>query len=282
MPVTGSVVAPLHAAFSAEKTPPLMLDQIIGIVGQLQEANANTKKLLRIRKIDLDEHNNTYTILADEDRKRGLLTPLLEVIGLLKQPFVVESKLDQDGFSLVFFEESPQNPRRVESEVYVSRAHLVGCVSAYERPSRNVFVFWGLATIFTLIGPVVAYMLYKKQRHSVSFGFDNDGDVGLVLTFVGNDVVESQARQLMSIGKKYLCATTADNRSHGASQPVATAMAGSGLPKELECRIRGKIYQVTKPELIQMARDGRIGKLDEVRRPGQAWIPAERVNGLFQ
>ena len=259
-----------------------MLDQVLGLLGQLQESNALAqKKSFRIRTVALDAPNLTYTILAEEARTASVLTPLLEALGIVEPPYVVECKLTSEGCGLVFFKQSSAEQRSVESDVLVSRKHLCGYVLTCDRPTRAKYVIIGLITIFTLIGPLVAYWLYKKQKHTVSFGFDSTSDLGLVLTFVGGETLETQARELMAISREYLVAAGGD---HCEDTPATTAALPSrvnGAAKDFECRIDGRLYQITKSELIQMARDGRLKRSDEVRRPGQAWVTAERVNGLF-
>jgi hypothetical protein len=257
-----------------------MLDQVLGLLGQLQESNSLAQtKSFRIRKIALDAPNLSYTILAEEARTASVLTPLLEALGLVEPPYVVESKLTSDGCGLVVFRESSAEQRSIVCNVVVSRKHLCGYVLACDRPTRAKYVIMGLITIFTLIGPLVAYWLYKKQKHKVSFGFDSASDLGLVLTFVGGETLETQARELMDVGRKYLVAAGDDCREDTttATPPSQTSIAA----KDFECRIDGQFYQVTKSELIQMARDGRLKRSDELRRPGQVWVIAERVNGLF-
>ena len=257
-----------------------MLDQVLGFLGQLQESTSLAqKKSFRIRKIALDAPNFSYTILAEEARTASVLTPLLEALGIVDPPYMVECKLSSDGCGLVFFKESAAEKRSLESDVLVSRKHLCGYVLTCDRPTRAKYVIMGLITIFTLIGPVVAYWLYKKQKHTVSFGFDSTSDLGLVLTFVGGETLETQARELMAVGRKYLVTAGVDScEDNATATPPSQASIAA---KDFECRIDGRFCQVTKAELIQMARDGRLKRSDEVRRPGQVWVTAERVNGLF-
>ena len=134
-----------------------MLDQVLGFLGQLQESTSLAqKKSFRIRKIALDAPNFSYTILAEEARTASVLTPLLEALGIVDPPYMVECKLTSDGCGLVFFKESAAEKRSLESDVLVSRKHLCGYVLTCDRPTRAKYVIMGLITIFGASGNFVA------------------------------------------------------------------------------------------------------------------------------
>lgn len=258
-----------------------MWDQILGALGQLQTINSDTTKTFRIRSVSAHPDKRSFTLTGEEHRDQSLFASIFELLGLIGKPVVAESKLDDTGLRLTFFTETGPSSTELESEIFVTRKALNACLVSIARPTAGIFIVMGLLTVFTIIGPLVAYILYKKQKHKVSFGFDSSSDVGLVLSFIGDESLQGKLLPLMAIGRNYL-STTFDAPTPSSEPPAPPPAADAGV-RDIECRINGQeVLLVTKAELIQMARDGSLKRSDEVRRVGQAWVAADRIAGLFR
>lgn len=255
-----------------------MWDQIIGAIGQLQTINSETTKPFRIKDVSPNQARGTFTLIGEEHREQSLSLYFLDLLGLVDKPLFVESTLDETGLRLTFFREAEEPARELESDIFVTRKALSLCLISVTRPATRTFVLLGLLTIFTIIGPVIAYILFRRQKHKVSFGFDSSSDVGLVLTFVGDRSLLAKLLPLMEMSRN--CLSHSDDiipANHNASDPPAAA------GRDIECRINGKdTCLVSKAELIQMARDGSLKKSDQLRRIGHTWVNAEKIPGLFR
>lgn len=260
-----------------------MWDQILGVLGQLQTLNSDTTKTFRVRNVSARPDTRSFTLTGEEHRDQSLLTSIFELLGLVGKPVIVEATLDEPGLRMTFFTDTGPSSKELESEFFVARKALTTCLISITRPTAGIFIVLGLLTIFTIIGPLIAYILYKRQKHKVSFGFDSSSDIGLVLSFVGDESLQSKLQPLVTIGRGYL--SSAADTSSASPEPTASPPppAADAAVRDIECRINGQeVFLVTKAELIQMARDGSLKRSDEVRRVGQAWVAAERIAGLFR
>jgi hypothetical protein len=260
-----------------------MWDQILGALGQLQTINSDTTKTFRIRSVSAHPDKCSFTLTGEEHRDQSLFTSIFELLGLIGKPVVAESKLDDTGLRLTFVTETGPSSTELESEIFVARKALNTCLVSITRPTAGIFIVLGLLTVFTIIGPLIAYILYKRQKHKVSFGFDSSSDVGLVLSFIGDESLQGKLLPLLAIGRNYLSLSSGADAPTPTSEPPAPPPAADAGVRDIECRINGQeVFLVTKAELIQMARGGSLKRSDEVRRVGQTWVAADRIAGLFR
>jgi len=211
------------------------------------------------------------------------MTSLLELLGLLSSPIAVKAQLDAAGLHMTFSKDADQPATALESDIFVARKDLSGCVMSITRPTSGLYIVIGLTTIFTIIGPLIAYILYRRQKHKCSFGFDSSSDVGLVLSFVGDGSLQSQLMPLMAVAKAYLSSDSDLSEASPEPPTFQPSSLADGAVRDIECRLNGReVCLVSKAELIQMARDGILKRSDEVRKQGQTWVAAERVTGLFR
>jgi hypothetical protein len=259
-----------------------MLDQILGALGQLKSLNSDTTKTFRLRNISACSDNRSFTITGEEYRNQSFFTSIFVSLGLVDKPVVVEAQLDEVGLRMTVLTEKGPSSTDLEYEAFVSRKALSACLVSVKRPASGIFIVLGLLTIFTIIGPLIAYILYKRQKHTISFGFDSSSGVGLVLSFIGDESLQGKLLPLMAIGRSYL-GSVADSPSSSPEPAASPPVLTDAAVRDIECRINGQDrFLVTKGELIQMARDGSLKRSDEVRRVGQAWVAAERIAGLFR
>lgn len=260
-----------------------MWDQILGIFGHLQTINADTTKTFRVKNVTAYQDAREFAITGEEHRDQTLLTPLFELLGLVEKPVNIEAKLDDSGLRMTFVTDAGSSAMVLESELFVARKALSACVISITRPKTGIFIMLGLLTIFTIIGPLIAYILYKRQKHKISFGFDSSSEVGLMLSFTGDGSLQGKLLPLMAIGRDYLSRANDEALAVPELPTSFPALPVDPAGRDIECRIDGqKVYAVTKAELIQMAREGSLKRTDEVRKLGQLWVAAERVSGLFR
>lgn len=256
-----------------------MWDQILGALGQLQTIHSDTTKTFRLKSVSTHSDKHFFTLTAEEHRDNSLTTSVCELLGLIGKPVIAELKLDHTGLRLAFVTETSPSSTQLESEIFVTRNALSTCLVSITRPTAGIFVVLGLLTVFTIVGPLIAYILYKRQKHKMNFGFDSSSDVGLVLSFVGDESLQGKLLPLLAIGRNYL----SEDNDLPTTPPEPPIQAADVAVRDIECRINGhEVLLVTKAELIQMARNGSLKRSDEVRRVGQTWATAERIAGLFR
>lgn len=243
-------------------------------------------------RVSSGTEGSEFAFKATEHRE-GVLWVLLQGLGLVDPPAELTYKAGPDGvgFSL---RTGIQGNYSSESDVFVARKSINCVARSFSRPHSLIFWVIGILTCFTLVGPVVAYLLYKRQKHTASFGFDTDSDIGLVVTFVGNASIDQQLRPLWAQGMSYVSrCETADGVAYGdgvalaaESGRIATAPRGgagqSGTsPGKILVGINGEVQSVTRQQLVEMARLGQLTSSDKVSTDGQKWLPAGNIRGLF-
>lgn len=272
-----------------------MLDQIIPLISSLGGGlgGPTHTKFSPPSSVAAARDGSGLSFEAVEFRE-GFFTDLLQAIGLIDPPATLKYQADADGV-LLSTRTGREGNFTNEVDIFVARKNVLAVARSYTKPRALLFIIIGIATVVTIIGPIIALLLYLRQKHTASFGFDTDLDIGLVISFVGGRDLDRQLQPLWDQGKQYVLegqtsavvtpTSTPGPESinmHWADPPQPDPIGTYDVePGKILVQLNGQVQSLTKQQLTTLARQGKISPSDQVSIDGRKWLSASKVRGLF-